>query len=192
MNTLDLILKELDETYIAEFVTRIHDETRMQYPLHSIVVKDDIEFDDIIADYYNYHFTKCISSGGILSRSEAAGRAKEIIERAYKAKGMDKLNAYSDGKIGTNGGMRSILDIIMESLKEKSIEMHIQDVIDRHVQPSSYDEQVEIIRELIFRIGGLSKYIDKSRPERYARNYEELIKALVKNINVQSTIFRRL
>ena len=103
MNTLDLILKELDETYIAEFVTRIHDETRMQYPLHSIVVKDDIEFDDIIADYYNYHFTKCISSGGKLSRSEAAGRAKEIIERAYKAKGMDKLNAYSDGKIGTNG-----------------------------------------------------------------------------------------
>ena len=88
--------------------------------------------------------------------------------------------------------MRSILDLIMESLKEKSIEMHIQDVIDRHVQPSSYDEQVEIIRELIFRIGGLSKYIDKSRPERYARNYEELIKALVKNINVQSTIFRRL
>ena len=52
----------------------------------------------LIADYYNYHFTKCISTGGELSRADAAGRAKEIITENYRRRRLDKLNAYSDGK----------------------------------------------------------------------------------------------
>ena len=110
MSTLDNILRELDETYLVKHITKIHDEARIQYPLKSITVGDDTEFDDTIADYYNYHFTKCISSGGKLTRAESAGRAKEIITKEYRRKGMDKLSAYSDGKTGMNGGMRAILD----------------------------------------------------------------------------------
>ena len=192
MSTLDNILRELDETYLVKHITKKHDEARIQYPLKSITVGDDTEFDDTIADYYNYHFTKCISSGGKLSRAESAGRAKEIITKEYRRKGMDKLNAYSDGKTGTNGGMRAILDMLMESLKEEAVERHIRDVIDRYIQPSSYEEQVAIVKELLNKIGRHSSYVDYDHPERYARNYEELIRALVEHIRNQSAIFRRL
>lgn len=191
MSVLDNILYELDESYIVEKIAKKHDEARAQYSLRSITVPDDIAFDNLIADYYNYHFTKCISPGGELSRADAAGRAKDIITQEYRRKSLGKLNAYSDGKNGTNGGMRKILDIIMESLKEDAVERHFRDVIDRHIAPSRWEEQVEIIKELFKRIPN-SQHINKDQPERYARNYEELIRAMVDELRTQSTIFRRL
>jgi hypothetical protein len=154
-------------------------------------VSDDAEFDDVISDYYNHHFKQCISGEGALSRAEAAGRAKEIIERDYRRNGQDKLHAYANGKNGTNGGMRAILDIIMEHLKEEAIERHIRDVLDRYVAPTSFDEQVSIVRELISRTGISSTYVDVNRPERYARNYEELIRGLAKSVKDQAAKLRR-
>ena len=191
MSILNKILHELDETYIVEHVTKQHDEARIQYPLKSITVSNDTEFDDVIADYYNHHFTKCISSGG-LARAEAAGRAKEIINKEYGRKGMDRLNAYTDGKNGTNGGMRTILDTIMEYLKDEAVSRHIRDVLDRYVAPTSFDEQVSIVKELIDKVGSGSSYLDANQPERYARNYEELIRGLADSIKAQAAKFRRL
>ena len=191
MSILNKILHELDETYIVEHVTKQHDEARIQYTLKGITVSDDTEFDDVIADYYNHHFTKCISSGG-LTRAEAAGRAKEIINKEYGRKGMDRLNAYTDGKNGTNGGMRAILDILMEYLKDEAINRHIRDVLDRYVAPTSFDEQVAIVNELIHKVGSGSTYLDANQPERYARNYEELIRGLADSIKAQAAKFRRL
>ena len=191
MSVLDRVLDELDESYIVDHVTEGHDQARIQYHLSSNTVLDDTEFDDVIADYYNHHFSRCFSSGG-LSRAEAAGRAKEIIERGYRRRGQDKLHAYADGKSGYNGGMRVILDIIMDLLKEEAIERHIRDVLDRYVAPTSFDEQVEIVGEIISRTGLSSQYVDASHPERYARNFEELVRALVESMKLQATKFRRL
>ncbi len=191
MSVLERVLSELDESYIIENITKKHDEARIQYHLRSNTVSDDTEFDDVIADYYNHQFSRCFSSGE-LSRSEAAGRAKEIIAQEYRRKGRDKLHAYDDGKNGYNGGMRAILDTIMEYLKGEAIERHIRDVLDRYVAPTSFDEQVGIVIEIISRTGLSSQYVDASRPERYARNYEELVRALVESMKLQATKFRRL
>jgi hypothetical protein len=191
MATIDNILKELDETYITQHVTRKHDEARLQYRLNSITVSSDTEFDDTIADYYNFHFSQAIALGAQLPRSEAAGRAKEIIDRETQRKGRDRLHVYDDAKTGNNGGMRFILDLIMEHMKTEAIERHIRDVIDRYIAPSDFAEQVEIIRQIITRFGS-SSHLDPSYPERYARNYDELIRGLSDSINMQASKFRRL
>ena len=178
MSVLENILRELDELYIVEHVTKKHNEARMKYTMNKNTVSDDTEFDDVISDYFNHHYTKCVS-GGTLSRADAAGMAKEIISQEYRKKGQDMLKAYADGKDGTNHGMRAILDIIMERLSDEAIERHVRDVIDRYVAPTSFDEQVSIVKEIIIRMRISSRYVDVNRPERYARNYEELIRALV-------------
>lgn len=191
MSILENILNELDEKYLLDHVTKKHDEARIQFRITSITVQDDIAFDNLISDYYNYHFTKCISNGGTLPRAESAGRAKDIIEKYYRRKGLEKLNAYSDGKTGMNGGMRQILDIIMESMKEEAVERHMRNVIDKYIAPSNWEEQVEIIKEIINRIKD-SPYLDRNNPERYARNYEELIRFLVEQYKMESRLFRRM
>jgi len=192
MGVLEKILSELDEPYVIEHVTGQHDDARASFHLSSNTVSDDAGFDELIAKYYNYQFTKCVSRGGELSRAYAGGVAKDILVNDYRNRGMDKLNVYQDGKTGSNGGIQKILDIIHRRLKSEAFEFHIRYVLDRYVGPTSFEEQTSIIREIIQRTGLSSAQIDTQHPERYARNYEELIRALAKGLQSQYASFRRL
>jgi hypothetical protein len=164
----------------------------MRYSPTSNTVGNFDEFTDRIADYYNYHFTTCISGGGKLAKSEAAGRAKELLEQAYRRRNGDIVTAFNDAHDGTNGGMRIILDTIAEGLKAEAVERYTRDVFDRHVAPSSWPDKVEIIRQFITHCGPmLSSSVSASQPERYARDYQSLIKAYVEGLQQVSSVFRR-
>ncbi|MCB0753084.1 MAG: hypothetical protein KDC52_16545, partial [Ignavibacteriae bacterium] len=183
-------IRELSEEYVAEKVEKIHDEARIRFYLTRNSVANDAEFENLIAEYYNHHFTTCVSNGGELTKAEASGRAKEIITDNYKRRKLDKLNAYADGINGRNGGMRAILDIILDFLKQEAIERHIREVIDRYIAPTIWEEQVEIIQEL-FNYYPDSIKVDKAHPERYARNYEELLRALIEQLNATKNKLRK-
>jgi len=190
MGVLENIIKELSKDYVTEHIERPNNEARIGFHLSSNTVPDDASFENLIGNYYNHHFTKCVSNGGELTRAEATGRAKEIITENYRRRRLDKLNAYSDGINGSNGGMMAIIDIIMEKLKNDSKERHIQEVIDRYIAPTSWEERVEIIKEL-FDFYPKSLKLDSDHPERYASNYEELIKALMESLNDMNNNLRK-
>jgi len=193
MAAIDNLLKALDEREMAQRVGLKHDEARMSYPLQRNTVADFDAFTDVIADYYNHHFSKCVSGGGTVSRSEAAGRAKEILEKEYRRRNGDIVAAFNDAHDGTNGGMRVILDKIAEALKIESVERYIRDMFDKHVAPNSWDDKVEIIRQFIAQCGAnIASSIDPKQPERYAQNFQELIRSYVQSLQTTSSIFRRL
>ncbi len=193
MATVDNLLADLDERQIAQRVGLPHDEARMRFSLQSNTVDDFDEFTDLIADYYSHHFTECISEGGSLPRTESAGRAKEILEREYRRRNGDLVTAYNDAHDGTNGGLRAILDRIAEAIKVESVERYIRDVFDRHVAPNAWDEKVEIIRQFLSRNGAqLASSVEEDQPERYAQNYQQLIRSYVDALRATSSIFRRL
>ena len=58
-----------------------HDEARMAYRYKSNIVGTIEEFTRVVADYYNYHYTRCVTGGGQLPPSYAEGEAKEIIDK---------------------------------------------------------------------------------------------------------------
>jgi len=187
------LLTELDERAIAQKISVPHDESRMCYPLNSNTVRNFDEFNRKIGDYYNVHFTTCISKGGKLSASEATSRAKELVVQEYRRRGGDIVMAYNDACDGTNGGMRAVLDIIAEGLKAESVERYIRDAFDRYVTPNSWEQKVGIIRQFIMHCGvHLSSSIRTNQPERYAQNYEELIRSYITALEQTSSIFRRL
>ncbi|MBW1896916.1 MAG: hypothetical protein JRI47_07640 [Deltaproteobacteria bacterium] len=164
----------------------------MQYSLEKNTVETFDEFTDVIADYYNHHFRRCVAQGGALSHTEAAGRAKEILEQAYKRQGGNLITAYNDAHDGTNGGLRIILDRIAEQIKTESVERYIRDAFDRDVTPNSWEQKVHIMRQFIGRFGHLlSSSIRVDQPERYAQNYEELIRSYVESLKKTSSVFRR-
>lgn len=192
MGNINALLNALDERTIAQQIAIPNDESRMQYSLNSNTVGDFDEFSMIIADYYNYHFTKCVSAGGSLSSAEAGGRAKEIIEREYRRRDGDITMAYNNAHDGTDGGLRSVLDIIAEGIKAESVERYIRDMFDRHVAPNSWDDKVDIIRQFINNCGSqLPSSIRASQPEAYAQNFEELIRSYVNALQRTSSMFRR-
>jgi hypothetical protein len=187
------LLNEIDERTIAMREGLPHDEARIRYPLRSNTIGNFDEFSNAIADYYNYHFTTCVSRGGHLSRSEAAGRAKELLEKEYRRRNDDIVTAFNDAHDGTNGGMRVVLDNIAEGLKADSVERYIRDAFDRHVAPNSWEDKVEIIRQFIAFCGPLlSSSVSAGQPERYAQNYQELIRSYVDGLQRASSVFRRL
>jgi len=76
--------------------------------------------------------------------------------------------------------MRIILDIIADNLKTESTERYVRAVFHRYVDPSSWDQKVEIVRQFIARnLHILGSSVDAAHPERYAQNYDELIKAFM-------------
>lgn len=193
MTSIKNLLGEMDEKAIAQRIGTPHDEARMRYFLNSNTIGSFDEFTKVISDYYNYHFTSCISHGGKLSVSEAASRAKEIIANEYRRRHGDIVMAYNDAHDGTNGGLRVILDIIAEKLKAESVERYIMDVFDRYVEPNSWDQKVEIITQFMDHHGSnFSSTIRNEQPERFAHNYQELIRSYVETLQQTSSIFRRL
>jgi len=193
MATIASLLNALDERAIAREVGIPNDETRMAFSLASNTVESFDEFGGVLGEYLDYHFTRCVSGGGRLSRAEAAGRAKELVEREYRRKGGDIVSAFNDAHNGTNGGLRAILDIIAEGLKAEAVERHIRDVFDRHVSPAVWEDKVTMIEEFIEQCGSsLSSSIRADQPERYAQNYQELIRSYVRALQQTSSVFRRL
>ena len=192
MGNINALLDALDERTIAKKIGIANDEARMKYQLRSNTVGSFDEFSSIIADYYNYHFTKCVSGGGLLSSAEAGGRAKEIIEHEYRRRGGDIVSACNNAQEGTNGGMRAVLDIIAEGIKTESVERYVRDMFDRHIAPNSWDDKVDIIRQFMSHCGGqLSSSVRSAQPEAYASNYEGLIRSYVTALQQTSSMFRR-
>ncbi len=192
MGSLKILLEALDELTIARNVTNSHDEARMGYALGKNTVADFDEFSDVIADYFNYHFSRCVTHGTGMSRTEAAGRAKEILEQEYRRQGGNIITGYNDAHDGTNGGMRVILDKIADHLKAESVERYVRDIFDRHVAPNSWEQKLDIIRQFIARHGrDLGSSISAEQPERYASNYEDLIRAFTDSLKKTSSHFRR-
>jgi len=193
MGSLTSILEQLDERYIAKLISIPHDEARMKYYLPSSTASDIDEFALMIGRYYNYHFTTCVSHGGFLTNAEAEGMAKEILEREYRKRGGGFVAAFNDANFGTNGGLRSILDAIAENLKAEAIERHIRKVFDDEIKPNSWEGKVDIVRQFMAHCGpDVLRQLDTAHPERYAADYEDLLRAYIDALRKTSALFLRI
>ena len=194
MASIQSMVSELDERAITQQVSIKHDETRIKYRIDTNTVNSYTEFSDRIGNYCNYHFITCVSNGGALSESDAASRAKKLLEQEYRRNGRgDIVAAYNDARDGTNGGLRRVLDIIAEGLKSEAVDNYVTDVFDRYIEPNSWEQKVDMIRQFIAHCGvSLSRDIQTDKPERYASNYKELINSYVQALRQTSSIFRRL
>lgn len=194
MAAIDHLMNALKETTIARQIGIPHDEARLRYRLDANTVRSWRAFESAIAEYYQYHYTQCVSPGGRLPWTECAGRAKEIVEREYRrARRGDIVSAFNDARDGTQGGLKAVLDIIAEGLKGESVERYTRDQFESRIPPNDFEAKVNIIRQFIAQSGAqLSDSIQANRPERYAHDYQELVKSYVDALQRTSSIFRRL
>ena len=193
MSAIGSILSALREDEIARAVGSDHDDARERYRGHSRAVTDYRDFQRLIGDYYNHHCASCRTNGGRMSDREAQSRAKAILERQYRRRNGDIVTCYNDAHDGTNGGVRTVLDVICDALKAEAVEFYITGIFDTYVTPNAWEEKVAIIRQFIARCGvDLSASIRVDQPERYARDYRELIQAYVEGVRETSRVMRRL
>ena len=193
MSMFSNLMADINEYAVADRVEQHHNRARMAYGRAPYTVTSFEQFEEIIGDYYNYHFSQCIANGGYLSRAQAAGKAKEVLERAYRKYNGDVNTAYSEASTGLNGGMGRILDMIAEALREEGVRLYLLAAFDHHVKPVDWPGKVQVIREL-FRETPLrdSPAVDPNTPERYAHDYRPIVQAYAEAQKRISEPFRRL
>jgi hypothetical protein len=193
MVSINTTLAALDEREIARRVRGRHDEARMRFALDGNTVRNFAEFCAVIGNYYNHHYSYCVTDGTRLSESEAVGRAKEALESQLRQRRATIMDAYNDAADGTDGGLRVVLDTIAQAFIDEFTERYIRGVFDRQVAPNAWEDKVEIIRQFIRQCGAnLSSSIRADQPERYAQDYSELIRSYVESLKRTSAHFRRL
>jgi hypothetical protein len=193
MASIENLMAELDQKFLARKFSDLHNRVRSHYHLKQDKVKSFDEFSWIIGDYYNFHFTSCISGGGNLPKTEAVDRAKEIIKKEYRRQGKDIVSAYNDARDNSDVGLFGILTIIAQGLKAEAIERWIREAFDRHVAPNSWDQKVDMIKQFIDYCGpSIFSYVDSAHPERYANNFGELISAYLRGLEETTSIVDRL
>lgn len=192
MTKLEGLFRALDECRIAQEVGLLHDETRMQYRVTRNTVQSFEEYEHILGDYYEYHYTTCVTRGGSLQKADARSAAKQIVERQYHQHQGDIVSAFQDARDGTDGGLKLQLDMIAETLKAEAVEWYVRDVFDRYITPSSREEKIEMIGEFLRRFSiALPSSIDPDHPEDHAHKTQELIRAFVKSLQKTWSIIRR-
>jgi len=195
MADLENLLAALSEENIARRVTIPHDEAREHFRrLPTNTVPDFATFCDLLGEYFAFHHSVCVSHGGRLSRIDATALAKEIIATHYRQRYRGNLvSAYMDAHLGTNGGVRGILDALADGIKAEALARYTREVFDRFVPPNQWTTQLELVRQFILRCGvDMSPRITVADAPKFARDYEELITTYVQTLRQQSAVFRRI
>lgn len=192
MARIDQLMAAINERHIAGTVIRPHDDAFIHYRFRSNTVASPAEHKAILGDYYAYHFCACVAHGGRMSPVDAAAFGCAIVEREYRRRGGDIVQAYEDAHEGLAGGIFEQVRMIAEALKTEAVERYIQHVFDEYVAPNSWQEKVEIIRQFIERFGSYLSLSDHENIERYAKDYKELIRSFVDGLRRTSAVSRRL
>lgn len=192
MTIINDLMRELDEGVIARQIGLKHDNARVQYQLRTNIVEDYRSFIDLITDYYNYHFQQVYQCGPLL-RTDAEGKAKALVNQAYRQNRGDIMSAFKEARDSVNGGLRRVLDAIADAMKGEHIEQYVESVFDRHVDPNDLESMAEIIRQFMAEHGNqFRSVLEIDKPEFYARDYKQLIQIYADVIRQGSSSYRRI
>lgn len=192
MSAIDALLEELNPHTIVDNVSRKHENARSQYHLSRNTVRDTAEFTEVIGDYVQHVYRTCFIHGGWISRVDASGIAKELLDGPFTQREVDRKSVLKDCLDGLNGGVRRCLDILCEGLKRQAVERYIRDVFDRYLPEEDPDLRLRMVEEFIRRFGPLLPGIDCDRPWLYVKDIERLIKAVVQAAEHIASAFRSI
>jgi len=189
---LNYILKQINPDLIRSTITQVYDEARASFILNKVTVETHEEFLDYLTAFYAhiYRYTNKIDQP--IDKNALDSESLNIFNKTFNDK--TKYNeALAESKNGTKGGMRYIFDIITEYLKQVAAEKHIIKIFRETIDPLEYQNRVTIIKEILYREkGNLPKELSSQPPEKYAVDYEDIIKAYAQSKTNLISILRRL
>jgi hypothetical protein len=128
-----------------------------------------------ILEAYIIHLQRFIgSSFEIPDTDQARNEAVKLLKRTFYNKGGDKA-AFVQAKDGTQGGIRSILDMATEYYKAEKQDAYIDRVLKDVIPDMTFSERVKCIKLIMKSIGRfLPEDIKNQAPKKFARNIDTL------------------
>jgi len=189
---LERVLAELSEENLTEKIGQRLDEARGSYIMDTVTVKNSFEFNDAITAFYAHMFRHTSSPGGHAKRDALSANAIKLVEKAFKKTGGYKA-ALSEGKDGTNGGMRLVFDVMTEYLKQEEKGEYITMVFKVTIDPFDWDAKVRFMEAFMERIGPeLPADLRDLPAKKLADNWETIIRHYVELKAKVSDLLKRL
>lgn len=169
MSKYDDIMQDLNPRVIIEKTEIPHDNARANCTLQSSVVESHAEFENLLIAYVAHHSEAIL--GAAPPPEFCLAKAKGFLDSSM---GFD--NAFYNAISGAEGGMPNILNEVCNGFKQEAKQAYFGYILDRHIDPLSFQDTVEIMRELKQKIGGYSPeafgYIS---PEQMAGQYRDIL-----------------
>ncbi len=189
---IEKILAELSEENLTEKIGKRLDEARGSYIMDTVTVKNSFEFNDAITAFYAHMFRHTSSPGGHAKKDALSANAIKLVEKAFKKKGGYKA-ALSEGKDGTNGGMRLVFDVMTEYLKQEEKGKYITMVFKVTIDPFDWDAKVRFMEAFMERIGPeLPADLRDLPAKKLADNWETIIRHYAELKAKVSDLLKRL
>jgi hypothetical protein len=113
-----------------------------------------------------------------------------LLERAFAKQG-GAIAALAEARDGTHGGMRSILDILTEELKTEEQGKEVLRAFQA-LDPTDWAAKVAFIGAFLKRhAADLGAEIASAPPERYANQYELIVRTYVGSMDRVKELLRR-
>ena len=188
---LSLVISEIDADALTVIGHPI-DLARATYLLDSVTVRSYNDFVDTITSFYIHlvRHTRKISEP--VDRATAGAEAIALLERAFSRNGGFNA-ALSESKIPVNGGLRFILDRLAEQFKMEQQEKHVNHILKSALDPLDWERKVDLMEALLKRLQShLPADILSQSPDRFAGQYEGIVKAYVRSKDQIKSLFRSL
>ena len=186
------LLAEISEDSISEKVGQPLDEARARYAMVSVTVKDGFEFNEAITAFYTHMYRHTNSPEGHIKKAAFSADAIDLVKNAFKSKG-DYKAALSEGKHGTNGGMRLVFDTMTEYLKQIERGKYISMVFKEAIDSSDWDSKVrltEVLKKLLE--PHLPGELRELPAKQLTHHVEEIARCYVASMDKVSDLLKRL
>jgi len=191
-NLIERLLAELSEENLAGKIGLPLDEARACYVMDEIRVKDGFEFNDVITAFYAHMFRHAGSPAGHVDRMALSAEAVDLVKKAFERKGGYNA-ALSEGMHGSNGGMRLVLDVMTEYLKQQGKEKYIARLFKEIIDPLDWDAKVRLTEDFLKRIGPeLPPDLQGLPPKKLASHWETILEHYAEAMAKMTDLLKRL
>ena len=184
------LLDELDEINIVRTVTGPIDNARGTYLLGKNQLEDYNEFLAVIESFY-LHIIR--STGTLLKpfqHSKVGPEALSLLNRSFRSEtGVE--TAWRQSKLGLNGGLRSVLDMMTDQYKEEKTKEHVEYIIAENLDPDNWPDSIkfgEAEKRYFKQI--LPVDINELSANEIALDYKNVIRTIINTLDSLKRFFR--
>ena len=191
-DVVESVLSKIDSQVLLTNIGHSIDEARASFIMDSVTVESNEEFNDTIATFMLHMSRHYRGASATMDREASRSEAHDLLEKTFSAKG-GSIAALAEGKNGTNGGMRFILDVMTEQFKKEEQEKYINMIFKEALDPMVWEEKLAFISAFLERIKHqLPPDIKMRSPEEYANHYELIVRMYAKSFDKVKELLRTL
>lgn len=189
----DTVVDQIDEQSIAREIGIPIDSARSSYILESSTVDTKEQVIDILQAFF-VHLHRHMAAHPIQALDMIQVRSETIalLQRSFRDKGGEQA-AFVRAMDGTQGGIRSVLDILTEQYKAEKRSAYVQRVFTDAIAVMEWDERVEFMRGAMKRLRPFLPQELRDEPaEKFVNNYEVIIQAYVNSRDTVNQLLRTI